>query len=68
MERVPSRQFRRQHESVRAAHVGKLDRVDLVDDGQQHVERIVDRLPTLDRDVAMEDLLCHLGAGDQPLA
>ena len=45
-----------------------VHREHLVDDAQERVEGWLDGVTAIDSDVAMQDLLQHLGAGHQTLA
>mgnify|MGYP007034356044 CR=1 FL=1 len=49
-------------------HLGELDGENVVDDPAERVERRLDRVAPVEVAVATENLLKHLGAGDQLLA
>jgi len=64
---VASGEFRRSEDDLPGAlHIGRSDGKHLIDNAEQRVERRLDRVAPLDRDVPMEDLLQNLGVGHEP--
>jgi hypothetical protein len=57
-----------QVERARAQSVALGDRKDLVHDAEQSIEGGLDGIAALDRNLTMQDLLQHLGVGNQPLS
>ncbi len=55
-----------EHDAFGALDVGKLDRVDPIDDAEQRVEGGLDRVATIDRRVPVEDLLQDFDVRREP--
>ena len=69
MNRIPSRQRSRILDDLAGAKdVGLLYGKDFVSDIQDHPERRCDRFPAVDRRIAMQNFLKHLGIRHQPFA
>src|SRR5579884_2061147 len=67
MKSISSGQRRQpQDEFARALDVDQFDRRDLIDDTEECVERRLYRVPPIDGDVSMQDVLQYLSARDQP--
>ena len=56
-----------EHDRLRALDDRKIDRKDLVRYRKENVEGGLDRIPSVDRDEPVEDLLKDFGVRDQPL-
>src|SRR6266581_9224816 len=66
MQGIAGRQARNpQDELPSTLDIREPDRNHLVDDTKQDIERRLNRVTSADRNISVEDLLQHLGAGDQ---
>ena len=67
MQRVTGRECRGpEHDVARAVQRFHRDRENLVDDAEESVERRLNRVAPVNRDVPMQDLLQHFHVDDQP--
>jgi hypothetical protein len=68
VQRIPGGEPRvAEHDALGAVGIGELDGEDLVGDAQERIEGGLDRVAPVDGDIAVEDLLEHLGARDEGL-
>lgn len=66
MDRIAGRELcARQHDRLGAFHDRGIDGQDVVHDAEQDVQRRLNGVATIHRDVAVENLLQHLGVGHQ---
>ncbi len=66
MQGIAGRQARNSQDELSSTlDIREPDRNHLVDDTKQDIERRLNRVTSTDRNISVEDLLQHLGAGDQ---